>query len=146
MTDSIPFAQRLNGRFEGILRWPQLDELWQTLKQSDGDWYFYQVGSPLPKSTLSAEALGASIDELDALIRREHEHDYCGIVYVDDKENPKLVKLYDPNNLGTSCSHPGAAPIPPRWIFSQYPPQEISDDAPTPNNRKRWWNQLFRLR
>ena len=146
MNDHISFQQRLAGRFEGILRWQQLDELWPRLKQSDASWYFYQVGSPLPQAALSGDALAQSIDELDTLIRQEHDYDYCGIVYVDDREQPTLVKVYDPNNLGSSCSHPGASAIPPRWIISQQPPEEISDDAPTPNNRKRWWNQLFRLR
>jgi hypothetical protein len=146
MNESISFQQRLQGRFEGILRWQQLDELWPKLKQSEADWYFYQVGSPLPETALSGAALAESIDGLDALLRQEHDYDYCGIVYADDLKQPTLVKVYDPSNLGSSCSHPGAPPIPPRWIISQYPPQEIVDEAPMPNNRKRWWNQLFRLR
>ena len=146
MSEAISFRQRLEGRFEGILRWPQLDELWAKLKQSKADWYFYQVGSPLPETTISADELAESINELDALLRHEHDYDYCGIVYTDNVKQPTLVKVYDPGNLGSSCSHPGAASIPPRWIISRYPPEEIVDDAPTPNNRKRWWNQLFRLR
>ena len=145
MTPKSTFQQRLDGRFEGILRWPQLDEFWPRLKQSEQDWYFYQVGSPLPQQPLSSAELAASIEELDALLHQEHDYDYCGIVYADDISHPTLVKIYDPNNLGSSCGCSGER-IPPRWIISQQQPEEIIDDAPTPNNRKRWWNRLFRLK
>ncbi len=145
MTEEVSFQLRLDGRFEGIMRWPQLDELWQTLKQSRAGWYFYQVGSPMPTQALSKDELASSLQELDALLHQEHDYDYCGIVYVDHAQAPTLVKVYDPNNLGSSCGSSGVR-LPPRWIISQQKPTEIIDDAPTPNNRKRWWNGLFRLR
>lgn len=145
MTEKTLFQQRLDGRFEGVLRWQQLDELWSTVKQSGQAWYFYQVGSALPQQPLSAQQLATSIDELDVLLRQEHDYDYCGIVYVDDVNQPTLIKVFDPNNLGSSCGCSGER-IPPRWIISQQAPEEIIDEAPMPNNRKRWWNQLFRLR
>ena len=145
MTQQTTFQQRLDGRFEGILQWQQLDEFWPRLKQSEKDWYFYQVGSVLPQQPLSTQELAESIAELDTLLHKEHDYDYCGIVYVDDVNHPTLIKVYDPNNLGSSCGCSGER-IPPRWIISQQQPEEIIDDAPTPNNRKRWWNQLFRLK
>jgi len=99
----------------------------------------------LPQQPLSAQQLATSIEELDALLHQEHDYDYCGIVYVDDVNQPSLIKVFDPNNLGSSCGCSGER-IPPRWIISQQAPEEIIDEAPMPNNRKRWWNQLFRLR
>lgn len=140
-----PFQKRLDGRFEGIMRWPQLDDLWKRVRQVTMPWYFYQVGSQLPDQPMSGQALADAIKELDALLRREHDYDYCGIVYADRADDPTLIKVYDPNNLGSSCGCSGAR-IPPRWIISHQRPELIVDDAPTPNNRKRWWNQLFRLR
>ena len=136
------FNQLLNGYFEGILRWSQLDDLWQQLKQSDAEWFVYQIGSPIPQQPLTTAELHKSIDELNALLRQEHEYDYCGIVYANDIKNPTLIKVYDPNNLGSSCGC-GGDKIPPRWIISQQQPEEIIDDAPTPANRKRWWSRLF---
>jgi hypothetical protein len=44
------------------------------------------------------------------LLRAEHHESYCGIVYADDLENPRLIKIYDPNNLGSSC---GSSKNPP---------------------------------
>jgi len=140
--ESRPFLARLDGRFEGLLRWPQLDALWQRLKQGGEAWYFYQVGSALPEAPLAGAALEQAIDELDALLRRDHDHDYCGIVYADDPGQPTLVKVYDPNNLGSSCGSSGQR-IPPRWILSLQRPEEIVDEAPLPGNRRRWWQRLF---
>lgn len=136
------FNQRLDGRFVGVLRWDQLDDLWQTLENSGKPWYLYQVGSEVPEQPLDGETLKTAIRELDQLLHQEHDHDYCGIVYADDLANPTLVKVYDPNHLGASCGSAGYR-IPARWFFSLQKPSEVHDQAPTPNNRKRWWNRLF---
>jgi hypothetical protein len=139
MRDAQAFHQRLKGTFSGILQWQALDALWARVKC--GHWYFYQVGEALPDSTLCGEALAARIDALDALLRQEHDFHLCGIVYADHVESPTLIKVYDPGNLGSACSR-NSTPTPPRWVLSTTPPAEIADAAPTPNNRKRWW-QLF---
>lgn len=136
------FSQRLDGAFIGILRWDQLDALWDRINRSGQAWYPYQVGSELPELPLKGDDLKHALEELGHLLRQEHDHDYCGIVYADDPENPTLVKVYDPNNLGSSCGCSGDR-IPPRWILSLQKPGKIEDEAPTPNNRKRWWARLF---
>ena len=133
------FNERLKGKFAGIMQWQQLDELWGRVKT--GVWYFYQIGEELPTATLSGDELARRLDALGELLRREHDYSYCGIVYADDVAQPTLIKVYDPNHMGSSCSN-GAAPSPPGWILSVSPPHTIELDAPSPNNRKRWW-QLF---
>ena len=138
-TDSAAFHSRLKGSFTGMLQWQQLDALWGRVKS--GTWYFYQLGEELPIAALSGDELARRIDALDALLRRDHDYNYCGIVYADDAEQPTLIKVYDPNNMGSSCSG-NAAPSPPGWILSTTPPALIETHAPTPNNRRRWW-QLF---
>ena len=136
------FQQRLDGKFHGILRWPQLDALWATVTDDGEPWYFYQVGDQPPQTPLQNEALKKAIDALDSLLRREHDHDYCGIVYADDPATPTLIKVYDPNNLGTSCGCSGEKFI-PRWILSRDKPDRVEDQAPLPNNRRKWWQKLF---
>jgi hypothetical protein len=133
------FHARLKGRFRGMLQWQQLDELWKRVKS--GQWYFYQVGETLPDKPLRGDELARRIDALDALLRQEHDYHYCGIVYADDEEQPSLIKIYDPNNMGSSCSR-STTPSPPGWILSISPPETIEAHAPAPGNRKRWW-QLF---
>ena len=137
--DPAAFHARLKGSFTGMLQWQQLDALWGRVKS--GTWYFYQLGEELPATALSGDELARRIDALDALLRRDHDYNYCGIVYADDAEQPTLIKVYDPNNMGSSCSG-NAAPSPPGWILSTTPPALIETHAPTPNNRRRWW-QLF---
>jgi hypothetical protein len=137
--DPAAFHARLKGTFTGMLQWQQLDALWARVKS--GTWYFYQLGEELPTVALSGDELARRIDALDALLRRDHDYNYCGIVYADNAEHPTLVKVYDPNNMGSSCSG-NAAPSPPGWILSTTPPALIETHAPTPNSRRRWW-QLF---
>ena len=136
------FAQRLEGRFIGILQWEQLNTLWGTVLGSGHAWFLYQVGSAVPELPLKGDGLKNALAMLDELLHHDHEHDYCGIVYVDNPAEPTLIKVYDPNNLGSSCGSSGLK-IPPRWILSLERPTRIEDDAPTPNNRKRWWARLF---
>jgi hypothetical protein len=133
------FHVRLKGTFSGILQWRQLDDLWARVKC--GTWYIYQLGEELPTTALNGDELARRINALDGLLRREHEYNYCGIVYADNIDLPTLIKVYDPSNIGSSCSR-SDTPSPPGWILSVEPPALIAIQAPTPNNRKRWW-QFF---
>jgi hypothetical protein len=139
MPDTADFNARLKGTFHGILQWQQLDALWDRLKA--GHWFFYQVGETVPTAALSGGELAARIAALDTLLREEHDYDYCGIVYVDHPEQPSLVKVYDPNNLGSACSRSTVPPT-PLWILSIAQPALVEVQAPVPANRRRWW-QLF---
>lgn len=136
------YSARLQGRFSGILKWHDLDALWARINDSGESWYLYQIGSEPPETPVTGEPLASALSKLDELLHADHHHDYCGIVYADDREKPTLVKVYDPNNLGASCGSSGQL-ILPRWILSLQKPEAIQDDAPLPNNRRRWWSRLF---
>ncbi len=137
--ESQTFNARLKGTFFGILQWQQLDEFWARVKC--GQWFFYQVGEALPVQALSGDELALRVDALNTLLRNDHDCKVCGIVYADHVAEPTLIKVYDPNTLGSSCSH-NATPTPPRWILSTAQPDQIENPIPAPNNRKRWW-QMF---
>lgn len=137
------FRIAFKGGFSGILRWEQLDALWSRLKEAaDDNWYIYAIGEPPPATTSGAEALLRFIDEIDALLRRDHQEDYCGIVYVDDVNEPSFVKIFDPNNLGVSCGYSDNPPL-PGWIVSRLRPADLQASVPLPGNRRRWWRRLF---
>lgn len=140
MNEAAAFHARLKGTFYGILQWQQLDLLWELVKS--GQWYFYQIGEVTPVEPLSGGELTERIEALNTLLRQEHEYDYCGIVYADDVENPTLIKVYDPNNLGSACSR-SSTPTPPLWILSTVQPPLIETQVPIPNSRKRWWQRFF---
>ena len=137
-----PFQQAFRGSFYGVLRWHQLDELWDTLRRdADGAWYIYAVGTEPPIEPTPADKLVDFIAEVDVLLRREHEEDYCGIVYTDSFEQPTFVKIFDPNNLGVSCGFSDNPPL-PGWVLSKLAPTDLH--APIlANNRRRWWQRLL---
>ena len=136
------FAQQLNGNFLGMLQWQQLDDLWRRVRAEPQGWYASQVGEAVPEAPMDAEALNRFVDEADALLRREHQQDFCGIVFADRREQPAFIKIYDPHNLGSFCSC-SSAPVPPRWVLSRIQPERIEDDAPLPVSRRSWWQRLL---
>lgn len=139
-----PFLEQFRGSFTSTLRWPQLDALWETLRQkSDAGWYAYAIGEAPPEAPLTANQMTTFIKEVDALLRKEHEEDYCGIVYADNLSNPTFVKIFDPNNLGVSCGFSDNPPL-PGWILSLVKPCDLEHALPQPGNRKRWWQRLFK--
>ena len=142
MSNDNAFITAFRGGFSGILRWPQLDALWETIRQQPEGWYVYAVGEPPPLATLKADDLVTFIDEIDQLLRREHDYDYCGIVYADNPQQPDFVKIFDPNNLGVSCGYSDNPPL-PGWILSKIPPLDLPNALPAPGNRRRWWQRLF---
>ncbi len=141
-TNESEFMSRFRGYFRGCLRWEELDALWARLRTDADGWYLYAVGEDPPVESLDPVRFSEMLAELDALLRREHDESYCGIVYVDNPEQPTLVKVYDPNNLGSVCG-PGFGPPPlPGWVISRLPPSRLETSAP-PENRRRWWRKLF---
>ena len=137
--EQIDFRDAFKGSFSGVLRWEQLDELWQRLRDdAAGDWYLYAVGETPPSDTLSKYDVIQFIEQVDELLRKEHEEQYCGIVYVDDVNAPSFVKIFDPNNLGVSCGYSDSPPL-PGWILFKLLPVDLQASMPQPGNRCRWW-------
>jgi hypothetical protein len=137
------FHTAFRGRFSNLLTWDSLDTLWQTVRaQAGAGWYIYAIGMPAPTRPASADDVKRFVDALDALLRHDHREDYCGIVYVDNREAPTLVKIFDPHNLGTSCGSSKHAPL-PGWILSRLPPEPLVDKRSLPAGRQRWWHALW---
>lgn len=172
------FQRLCTGRLSSVMAWDRLTALWQRIDPAAG-WYLVAVGVDCPRRRIpgtqsgatptygmaaaDAETVGAFIQRIDALLRAEHHESYCGIVYADDLENPSLIKIYDPNNLGSSCGSSKTkfqwrltpalsasseaavtkTPHPPGWVMSRLPPDEIIARGAAPANRKRWWRGLL---
>ena len=131
------------GSFTSALRWHNLDDLWQVLRDDiSHDWYIYAIGSEVPQHVSSHDDLLHFIEKIDHLLREEHQEDYCGIVYADNLKQPSMVKIFDPHNLGVSCGYSDNPPL-PGWVLSKLPPVDLVTNQVVPNNRKRWWQKLF---
>jgi hypothetical protein len=135
------FLDAFRGSFTSALRWPQLDTLWERVRAAPSGWYIYPVGEPPPDQPASPHDLNRFVDEIDALLRTEHDHDYCGIVYSDAPDEPAMIKIYDPNNLGVSCGYSDNPPL-PGWILSRQAPIDLHAHR-QPAGRRRWWQRLF---
>ncbi len=127
------FYSAFRGHFSGVLAWTDLDALWTLIADRAADgWYIYRPGGEVPQSTASASEVRTFLGEIGARLRREHAEDYCGIVYADSRHDPKLVKIFDPNNLGVVCGSSDNPPL-PGWILSRIPPAVL----PRPASRVR---------
>lgn len=137
------YLQEFRGTFTSALRWHHLDDLWQTLREhNQGQWYIYVVGEPPPPAPATADELERFIDEVDKLLREDHQEDYCGIVYADNLQQPGMIKIFDPHNLGVTCGFSEHPPL-PGWVLSTTAPVDLPMAFPPPANRKRWWQSLF---
>lgn len=140
-SEPSPFLAAFRGSFTSALRWPQLDALWQRVRAEPAGWYLYAVGEPVPETVSAPADTLRFLEEIDALLHREHAHDYCGIVYADDPAAPRMIKIYDPNNLGVSCGYSDNPPL-PGWVMSRLPPVDLAAMR-QPAGRRRWWERLF---
>lgn len=138
-----PYLRAFRGRFSSVLRWEHLQSFWEALKQqADDSWYIYHVGDAVPETPVNRDQLQLFIDEVDTLLRQEHDEDYCAIVYADDHEQPSFVKIFDPNNLGVSCGFSENPPL-PGWVLSRLKPVNLQAALQPANNRMRWWQKIF---
>lgn len=143
MDTESAFISAYQGRFSNLLRWPDFQQLIQTLlAHNDGNWYLYALGEPPPAECSTQAESKKFLLEIQRLIEKDHDEDYCGIVYVDDRQKPGFVKFYDPNNLGASCGSSGKHVF-PGWIMSRLAPDDLKIAFPLPANRRRWWRNLF---
>lgn len=138
-----PFLEAFKGSFTSALRWHQLDDLWEQIEANAQGWYIYAVGEQLPEAPASVDELRHFIDQVDQLLRRDHDEDYCGIVYSDNPKQPGMVKIYDPHNLGVTCGFSDNPPL-PGWVLTRIPPIDLAAEQHiVAKNRKRWWRRLF---
>jgi hypothetical protein len=135
------FDTLFNGTLYSLLSWDQLTRFWDGLDK-DAGWYIYALGETRPDTIADAAHVEAFVREVDSLLRREHDEEYCGIVYADDLDTPTLIKIYDPNHLGVSCGSSHHR-ILPGWVMSRVPPSDLSPSHLVPQSRKRWWQGLL---
>lgn len=136
------FRRLYTGRVWSVMGWDQLTAFWRRIDPAAG-WYLIAVGvSPPPTIAATADEVSRFIERIDALLRADHRESYCGIVYADDPEQPRIVKIFDPNNLGASCGS-SKNPPPPGWVMSRVAPDADALPAPPPPaGRRRWWQAL----
>ena len=142
-TTDDPFYSAFRGSFTSLMQWAQLESFWDVVRARAGaGWYVYCIGELLPANPLTAAQVGKFLTEVHALLKRDHDEDYCGIVYTDSKTDPSFIKIFDPNNLGVSCGSSKNPPL-PGWTMTLMPPAPLESKRPLPEGRRRWWQGLW---
>ena len=137
-----PFYKTYRGAFTSLLRWHDVDAFWNVLREhAAAGWYIYNIGDKPPVQKASAAAVDHFIAEIDTRLRKEHEEDYCGIIYVDSKTDPTYIKIYNPKKLGVVCGI-GREPIPPGWIISLLAPKPVEELPSLEEASPSWWQRL----
>lgn len=133
------YVRQYMGSFSGILRWPQLEDLWIWLGQHhEGHWYLYQTDEPVPTKPVPHKELQKSLEQIDRYLHQSHKADYCGVVYVDNLQAPTYIKIYNPKGMGSSCSMSEIPPL-PRWIISLDAPEDLKAIINEPDSGHAWW-------
>ena len=135
------FDSLIHGLLYSLLSWKQLAAFWPKVNPGAG-WYLYAIGETVPENTASSAEVSDFLLRIDVLLHHDHKEDYCGIVYADNLDNPSLIKIYDPNNLGVSCGSSKNPPL-PGWVMSTMPPSELHPKGIIPGNRRRWWQAFL---
>jgi len=138
------FLDKYTGRMSGVLRWEQLDKIWENLDTSDG-WYLYEIGALVPEQFIEAVQLHEAIRNIDAFLHQQHDSNYCGVVYVDKLVSPTLLKIYHPRKMGASCGSSGSTVL-PKWTLSRHPPVDLLDWAVKKDQKPSWWKHMLKVR
>ena len=134
---SDEYRQACLGKFSSILKWEALAPFWERVRDSAEPWFIYETDHEPPQTVVDKQELAAFLQRADTLLRERHEHDYCGIVYADNIEQPSLVKIYDPDNLGVVCGFSDNPPL-PKWILSHIPPTSLASPEKQPAFWRKW--------
>ncbi|MDH5228978.1 MAG: hypothetical protein OEY38_02860 [Gammaproteobacteria bacterium] len=135
---SNEFLKAFQGKFIGILSWQQWDEFRQQLiNTASADWYIHRVGEPIPEHTISEIQFIHFLEQIDRLFHEKHQARVFGLVYTDDLQQPTLIKLYHPKNLGATCGSSGSRVL-PGWVLSHLKPVDLSVLV-VEEKRKPWW-------
>ena len=89
---------------------------------------------------LSADLDNTLVYALNQSLHREHDEDYCGVVYTDSFETPRLIIVFDPNNLSVFCCIVTPALL-SSWIISKMCQKNYSIKIQGVGNR--WWETIL---
>lgn len=123
--DAQAFRDRFRGRFAGLLAWEDVAAVFARVIAAPSGWWIYDTREPLPTLPEDPGRLAQRVGEIEGFLRRHQRADYCGFVYVDDKDVPTLIKVFDPRNA-SSCSLGSPVPV---YTLSRMKPTSLPFDA-----------------
>ncbi len=118
------YWRHYQGRFSSLLNWQDVDAFWDKIAAMGADWYVFENGQQVPTKPLDEAALSQVLADAKSLINSRRDMAYSGAIYVDDIEPPRMIKIFDPSNMGSACSC-SLERIMPRYTLSVMPPDAL---------------------
>ena len=128
------FWTSFNGWFSGVLDWSDVETLFSSLRKNSKGWYLAEMQSSdesnpasvpdMPESVLDEDDFLKFLVEAESVINKRRSRPYCGAIYVDNKDDPAFIKIFDPTKMGSSCSC-STEPVLPRWTISRIKPEPL---------------------
>lgn len=137
------FSQRLNGRFDGMVRQEDANALADKMAQWDG-WYLLNPTWDGPAQPVNGESACQHLQGLLREILSEEHGVWSTMVYVQSQEDPWIIKVFHPRRAGCGCGGQGG--VLPWWILSRIQPEPLIDNNPAVcsiNQGKPWWKNIF---
>lgn len=117
-----PFHEVYSGWHSGLIQWADYEAVMAVVAARPEGWYVYDTREPPPMAPVAAPDLPGRLAAIDKMLRDSHRADYCGFVYVDDRTNPTMVKVYNPRNASACGS--AEAPV-PLFTLSRMQPEAL---------------------
>jgi len=125
-----PYKIASLGFLKGIRQWHEFDTFWEKLEElNDGQWFVYDTNQSPPTTPTNKSDFLVFLKHTNQLLHEQHHEDYCGIVYVDNMQQPSFIKIYAPTNLGVVCGFSDNPPF-PGWILSKIEPCDLHEPEP----------------
>ncbi|MBF0401440.1 MAG: hypothetical protein HQL90_11800 [Magnetococcales bacterium] len=145
-TEQNAFAERLTGRFDGMIRQEDARRLAETVALLDG-WYLLEPQGSQPDQPVDGQTARHHLEGLLQEILREERGVWSTMVYVQSQEDPWIIKVFHPRRAGCGCGGQGG--ILPWWVLSRLKPEAVAEwdtaaCAVPAAPKKSSWLKLFR--
>ena len=127
---NTPFWRAYQARASGLLIWDDIDALWPQLTAQPTGWHVYDLKTTPPEAPLPEAEFTGFLPQAQALVNARRDRSHSGAIYIDNRDTPSFIKIFDPTNMGTSCGGDHDM-IFPRFILSKLKP----DPRPAPEKK-----------
>ncbi|MBF0190671.1 MAG: hypothetical protein HQL99_05910 [Magnetococcales bacterium] len=121
-TMDLPFHQRLEGRFDGMIRLADVTALGSAVALCDG-WYVLEPRVPFPEQPVDGREASARLNGMVEEILREERGVWSTMVYVQSAEDPWIIKVFHPRRAGCGCG--GGGGILPWRVLTRFKPDPV---------------------
>ncbi|MBF0621601.1 MAG: hypothetical protein HQL54_06705 [Magnetococcales bacterium] len=149
--DEKGFNALLSGRFDGMVRLQDVDQLKEKITATNG-WYVVDPGDSTSNNTpVDGIEARQQLDTMVEEILTEERGIWTTMIYANTIEDPLLIKVFHPRRAGCGCG-PSMGIVPWR-VFSRVEPELVPEWQPKescrlPDNSDKtgeqpWWKKMF---